>query len=391
MFFDKEQNFYDTWHKKIYFNNGSTFIGDEDKEAFILFDNFILMEKKIEDGIDQIKNEPNDKEKKNIENNILKDLKSELENFDFNKIKLKNGKMTYSNSKKIHYIHENILKEINGTKIYEGKFIQEIKDKKIKLLFYGNVTDKDIEAEFFYGYAIGRGYMIDPNSNLRKNNWFYFDNDIFKEGLEEIDKKDNIIVYKLVNERITLTKSIKNRNNPVTILVKDIENKSIIYEINAKMAKENKLKGNGFVKDFRTGEILLVNFNTFKIISKNPLDELPLCLDREEFVMNRKRLYEDIDTKKRNYIKNKILKINEILNNGNQIEQLAKKINKIITESKINYLGTKDPKYSGECWVYSLSEIIYMASARKYGRELEDFGKIYSYIIDQNPKSGKNR
>ena len=389
MFFDKELNFYDTWHKKIYFNNGSTFIGDEDKEAFILFDNFILMEKKIEDGIDQIKNEPNDKEKKNIENNILKDLKSELENFDFNKIKLKNGKMTYSNSKKIHYIHENILKEINGTKIYEGKFIQEIKDKKIKLLFYGNVTDKDIEAEFFYGYAIGRGYMIDPNSNLRKNNWFYFDNDIFKEGLEEIDKKDNIIVYKLVNERITLTKSIKNRNNPVTILVKDIENKSIIYEINAKMAKENKLKGNGFVKDFRTGEILLVNFNTFKIISKNPLDELPLCLDREEFVMNRKRLFEDIDTKKRNYIKNKILKINEILNNGNQIEQLAKKINKIITESKINYLGTKDQKYSGECWVYSLSEIIYMANARKYGRELEDFGKIYSYIIDQNPKSGK--
>jgi hypothetical protein len=64
MFFDKGQNFYDTWHKKIYFNNGSTFIGDEDKEAFILFDNFILMEKKIEDGIDQIKNEPNDKRKK---------------------------------------------------------------------------------------------------------------------------------------------------------------------------------------------------------------------------------------------------------------------------------------------------------------------------------------
>jgi hypothetical protein len=105
--------------------------------------------------------------------------------------------------------------------------------------------------------------------------------------------------------------------------------------------------------------------------------------------MNKKRLFEDNDTKKRNYIKNKILKINEILNNGNQIEQLAKKINKIITESKINYLGTKDQKYSGECWVYSLSEIIYMASARKYGRELEDFGKIYSYIIDQNPKSGK--
>jgi len=30
-----------------------------------------------------------------------------------------------------------------------------------------------------------------------------------------------------------------------------------------------------------------------------------------------------------------------------------------------------------------------MANARKYGRELEDFDKIYKYIIDQNPKSGK--
>ncbi len=389
MFFDKEQNFYDTWHKKIYFNNGSTFIGDKDKEAFILFDNFNIMEKKIKDGIDKIKNEPNDKEKKNIENNILKDLKTELENFDFNKIKLKNGKMTYSNSKKVHYIHENILKEICGTKMYEGEFIQEIKDKKIKLLFYGNVTDKDIEAEFFYGYPIGRGYIIDPDSNKRTNNWFYFDNDIFKEGLEEIEKKDNISIYKLVNERITLTMSNTNRNNPVTILVKDIENKSIIYEINVKMAKENKLKGNGFVKDFRTGEILLVNFNTFQIISKDPLDELPLCLDREEFVMNRKRLYEDNDTNKRNHIKNKILKNNEILNNENQIEQLAKKINKIITESKLNYLDIKEKKYTGDCWVHSLSEIIYMANARKYGRELEDFDKIYSYIFGQNQKSGK--
>ena len=30
-----------------------------------------------------------------------------------------------------------------------------------------------------------------------------------------------------------------------------------------------------------------------------------------------------------------------------------------------------------------------MANARKYGRKLENFDKIYSYIIDKNPKSGK--
>ena len=30
-----------------------------------------------------------------------------------------------------------------------------------------------------------------------------------------------------------------------------------------------------------------------------------------------------------------------------------------------------------------------MANARKYGRKLENFDKIYSYIIDKIPKSGK--
>ena len=67
---------YDTCHKKIYFNDGSIFIGDKDKETFTLFDNFYFVEKKIKDIIDKIKNEPEDEKKKNIENNILKHLKT---------------------------------------------------------------------------------------------------------------------------------------------------------------------------------------------------------------------------------------------------------------------------------------------------------------------------
>lgn len=332
MFFDKEQNFYDIWQKKIYFNDGSIFTGDKDKEAFTLFDNFNLVEKNIKVGIDKIENEPEDEKKKNIENSIFKDLKTELENFDFNKIKLKNGKMTYLNDRRIHYIHENILEEIrNGIKIFEGEFIQEIKDKKIKLLFLGNAKSYNSEGtevaefEFFYGQLIGRSYTINPAYKRKK--YFIFPKDFFRKDLEEIEKKENIIVYKRKDERITLTKTNSNINSPVTILVKDIENKSIIYEINVKMSKQNILEGNGFVKDFRTGEILWVNFDNYNIISNNPLDELPLYLDREEFNLNKKRLYEDNNPDKRNHIKNNILKINKIINNEEEIEQLAKKIN----------------------------------------------------------------
>ena len=156
------------------------------------------------------------------------------------------------------------------------------------------------------------------------------------------------------------------------------------------MTKQNILEGNGFVNYFITGEKLLVNFDIFNISSNNPLDELPLCIDREEFIMNRKRLYEDNNPNKRNYIKNNILKINKIMNNEEEIQQLAKKINKKITECKIIYLGIKNQKYAGECQVYSLSEKEYMANASKYGRKLENFDKIYSFIIDQS-KIRENR
>ena len=201
MFFDKEQNFYDIWQKKIYFNDGSIFTGDKDKEAFTLFDNFNLVEKNIKVGIDKIENEPEDEKKKNIENSIFKDLKTELENFDFNKIKLKNGKMTYLNGRRIHYIHENILEEIrNGIKIFEGEFIQEIKNKKIKLLFLGNAKSYNNEGtevaefEFFYGQLIGRSYTINPAYKRKK--YFIFPKDFFRKDLEEIEKKKILLFIK---------------------------------------------------------------------------------------------------------------------------------------------------------------------------------------------------
>ena len=89
------------------------------------------------------------------------------------------------------------------------------------------------------------------------------------------------------------------------------------------MTKQNILEGNGFVNYFITGEKLLVNFDIFNISSNNSLDELPLCIDREEFIMNRKRLYEDNNPNKRNHIKNNILKINKSTNNEEEIEKIS--------------------------------------------------------------------
>ena len=46
-FLDKDNNFYDTVVKRIYFKNGNAFIGDKDKKAFSLFENFDEIENKI--------------------------------------------------------------------------------------------------------------------------------------------------------------------------------------------------------------------------------------------------------------------------------------------------------------------------------------------------------
>jgi len=84
--------------------------------------------------------------------------------------------------------------------------------------------------------------------------------------------------------------------------------------------------------------------------------------------------------------------INNIISNAtqnNNIEKLANKINEKVIKEKIKYLGIKDQKYSEECWVYSLSEIICLTNARKYGRKLDDFNKIYDDITKQYGKIGK--
>ena len=44
-------------------------------------------------------------------------------------------------------------------------------------------------------------------------------------------------------------------------------------------------------------------------------------------------------------------------------------------------MGIKDQKFSGECWAYSLSQLICMANARKYGRPLEKFEEVYKNIL----------
>ena len=53
--------------------------------------------------------------------------------------------------------------------------------------------------------------------------------------------------------------------------------------------KENdKLIGNGIVKDFRTGELFLVNFDTNNIISNDTLKDIPQYKDKEELEMCKK-------------------------------------------------------------------------------------------------------
>ena len=81
-----------------------------------------------------------------------------------------------------------------------------------------------------------------------------------------------------------------NKDSPVRILVKDINNIDIIYEIRAKMSDVKKLEGIGMVTDYRTGEILMVNFDNNNIISNNFFNEIPSYMDKEEFNMYRKNI-----------------------------------------------------------------------------------------------------
>jgi hydroxymethylpyrimidine pyrophosphatase-like HAD family hydrolase len=136
----------------------------------------------------------------------------------------------------------------------------------------------------------------------------------------------------------------KNINSPVRILVKDRENINIIYEIICNMSEENKLIGNGTVIDFRTGEILLVNFSTNNIISSNLLKSIPLYKDEDEYNMynNQTKFIEkkdNIDPANEIIIqkvneKNEIFSLDEIINDENNLEELENKLNNKFTEKK---------------------------------------------------------
>ena len=188
---------------------------------------------------------------------------------------------------------------------------------------------------------------------------------------------------------ITLEMKNRERNNLGKILVRDIDGENIIYEITAKIKEEYDIlrpTGIGLVHNHRDGEILIVNFDNDNIISHN-LQDLSLFIDKEEFNMN-KNDTEDLTNNKNNSRKF----MNDIINTASEtinLEKIANKINNKIIEEKIKNFGIKDQEYSSQCWVYSLSEIIYMANARKYGRKLEDFHQIYNTIVNIFGKGGK--
>ena len=174
----------------------------------------------------------------------------------------------------------------------------------------------------------------------------------------------------------------KDFTKPVRILVKDINNVKIIYEINVKMTNNYKLRGNGIVRDFINNEILIVNFDTKNIII-NDLDHLEVFIDKDEFIINKKSKEEILS-------KDVIRAIfNNILKSENNIEFLADKINQKMILEKIEILGIRDQGADPECWVYALSELIYMTNSRIYGRKIKTFKQIYDSIIRKYSKYGK--
>ena len=249
----------------------------------------------------------------------------------------------------------------------------------------------------FYDARIGKGKF----SNQENEKYYFFPEEyIFNENcLEETETNEDIIFYKVKNrERLILieNKNVEQNHNPVTIIVKDRYNKKIIYQIEVRKEKD-KLLGNGIVKDFRTGELFLVNFDTNNIISNDILKDIPQYKDKEEFEMCKKSK----KCKKNEFILdptkeiqcNNIIDIKkEILNFDKylkDIEALNQKLYKKITEKKIEYFGIKDQKYSGECWVHSLVLLLCYAEARKYGRKLENFEEIYKLITNHFGCGGK--
>ena len=392
IFIDKYWNIYDTINKRIKFNWGNKFIGDPDKSAFYLFEGFEEIEKDFKKCVDELKSISDKNQKNVIKNFFIKDLKDKFENFNIEKVILKNGKYYINNN--YYNIHENFLEYFeNNNKIFQSDdFFQEINSQnQIIIQMYGTLrffTPNDYEGEYFYNLLIGKGKLNERinNKNEIKEKFYFFDSKK-KLNLQKIKEDDDYLFY-VDDKRITLEKNRKNKDGFVVILVKDRYNKTVIYEIKAKLEKDNsKLIGSGIVDDKRRGELLLVNFDNNNIISNNYLDIMPIFVDRDEFNLYKKSKQEP-PKKKKIYadIKNDFIKPNKL---KNEIEKITDKMKEKITKKNIERLGIKNQQFAGECWLYSICQIIQYSNSRILGRKLEDFESIYNKIANLFSKKGK--
>ena len=424
-FLSNKGKFFDTEHGSYYTNN-IHFEGEINKIPYIMFDNDKdeLIKQKIEEGINKMNKETDDNKRK-IENEIEDFLINELKNFDLKNFKIMNGIFYDSASNNCERkINENIMviykNEEKDEIDYIGDFLQNNEDVDDYVYYFviphgrgkSNkwFSKTESEGEVFYGNLLGKGKVIGD-----KKDKFFWDIEFIKSEKQNNDENITIYLSMLANgyyyENNVITEVYNNkRNNPGRILVKDLDGKKIIYEINVNMKiwkdrddQYAKPEGMGIVKDYRNGDILIVNFDTNNIIADN-IKDLTVFLDKEEFDINKEDYNEEKNETKldptkeitKNNMDNELCTkeiINDMINYGTEndfnLEKLANTVNEKITEEKIKHFGIKDKKYAGECWVYSLSEIIYMANARKYGRKLESFETIYDSITKKYGRGGK--
>ena len=213
---------------------------------------------------------------------------------------------------------------------------------------------------------------------------FFPESSNITEDLKLIKEDDEYILYNVIDKRITLEKNKKYPDGFAEIIIKDKNNEKTIYEIRVKLSKENKPIGNGIVKDKREGKLLLVNFDNNNILSNDLFDDIPKYIDEEEYTQNKlqkqnpKFEYFHLDPVNEIIpynidIKKEILQIDKLIKEINTID---KKMKEKIEKIKIESLGIRDQQRSGECWLYTIVQIILYANSRILGRKLDDFEKI---------------
>ena len=197
MFLDNLNNLYISIikDKKIIFNDGAIFEGDLEKEPFILFDNYYVIEKKIIEEVDKINKEPDYKKKIEIENKILEEIIYELNNFEFKNLILKNGKNYLPDGRSL-LINDNKGKLFSwtGSLLWEGDCIQETTGTVIIFMRCGkvhNLVDNYL-GEYFYDLKIGRGKIND------KEKFYFSKGNIPLECAEKTEKK--IILLNIISK-----------------------------------------------------------------------------------------------------------------------------------------------------------------------------------------------